>query len=232
MLRSSSLEDERQRLERLLEEEAGARSLGYRTIAGLDEVGRGCLAGPVYAGAVVLGPGASIRGLDDSKKLTPEVRRALDRRIRERAEGVAIGLASPAEIDALGIARATELAMLRALDGLRLAGVEPDLLLLDAVQLPGVSVEQRAFVRGDQRVAAIAAASIVAKVARDRFMDLLHRLMPYYGFESHRGYGTAVHLAALRRHGPSPVHRLTFDRVLPVEGRPARPTGTGQVDAA
>jgi len=182
-------------------------------------VGRGCLAGPIYAGAVVLDPAAEVLGLDDSKRLSPEVRQALDGRIRRRARGVAVGLASPAEIDALGIARANELAMRRALEGLREAGVEPDLLLLDAVHLPGVWVEQRSYVRGDQRVAAIAAASIVAKVARDRFMDLLHRLFPYYGFDGHRGYGTAAHLAALRRHGPSPVHRLTFDRVLPLDAR-------------
>ena len=185
-------------------------------------MGRGCLAGPVYAGAVVLDPESGILGLDDSKRLSPEVRQELDRRIRRRARGVAVGLASPAEIDALGIARANELAMRRALDGLRQAGVEPDLLLLDAVHLPGCRVEQRSYVRGDQRVAAIAAASIVAKVARDRFMDFLHRLFPYYGFDGHRGYGTPVHLAALRRHGPSPTHRLTFERVLPRDARWAR----------
>ena len=197
----------------------------------MDEVGRGCLAGPVYAGAVVLDPRAEVLGLDDSKRLLPGVRQALDRRIRAHAVGIAVGLASPAEIDALGIARATELAMRRAVDGLRLAGVEPDLLLLDAVHLPGVAIEQRSFVRGDQRVAAIAAASIVAKVARDRFMDVLHRLMPYYGFDGNRGYGTAFHLAALRRHGASPVHRLTFDRVLPLDGHWAG-RATRQVDAA
>ena len=198
----------------------------------MDEVGRGCLAGPVYAGAVVLDPRAEVRGLDDSKRLSPEVRQALDRRIRARARGVAIGLASPAEIDVLGIGRATELAMRRALDGLRLGGVEPDLLLLDAVHLPGQAVEQLSFVRGDQRVAAIAAASIVAKVARDRFMDLLHGLMPYYGFDGNRGYGTPVHLTALHRHGPSPVHRLTFDRVLPLDGRWTRRSQPRQADAA
>jgi len=180
---------------------------------------------------VVLDPESGILGLDDSKRLSPEVRQELDRRIRRRARGVAVGLASPAEIDALGIARANELAMRRALDGLRQAGVEPDLLLLDAVHLPGCRVEQRSYVRGDQRVAAIAAASIVAKVARDRFMDFLHRLFPYYGFDGHRGYGTPVHLAALRRHGPSPTHRLTFERVLPRDARWAR-RQPHRVDAA
>lgn len=171
---------------------------------------------------MVLDPEAEILGLDDSKRLSPEVRQALDGRIRRRARGVAVGLASPAEIDALGIGRANELAMRRALEGLREASLEPDLLVIDAVHLPGAGVEQRSYVRGDQRVAAIAAASIVAKVARDRFMDLLHRLFPYYGFDEHHGYGTAAHLAALRRHGPSPVHRLTFDRVLPLGARGAR----------
>jgi ribonuclease HII len=186
---------------------------------------------------VVLDPDSEILGLDDSKRLSPGVRHGLDGRIRRLARGVAVGLASPAEIDALGIARANDLAMRRALDGLRQAGVEPDLLVIDAVHLPGAGVEQRSFVRGDQRVAAIAAASIVAKVARDRFMDFLHRVFPYYGFDGHRGYGTPAHLAALRRHGPSPVHRLTFDRVLPVgEGKGAESRGARRdrhrVDAA
>ncbi len=164
---------------------------------------------------MVLDPEAVVLGLDDSKVLRREVREALEERILRRAKGVAVGAASAAEIDTLGIAPANELAMRRAIDGLSCAGVEPDLLLIDAVHLPGVPFEQRSFIKGDQRVAAIAAASIVAKVARDRFMDGLHRLFPSYGFDANRGYGTAAHLDALRRHGPSPVHRLTFEKVLP-----------------
>ena len=207
---------------RLSEVEVGARSEGFHFVAGLDEVGRGCLAGPVYAGAVVLDPARMVLGLDDSKKLSARVREALAPRIVAAAVGMAVGAATPAEIDGLGIARATELAMRRALEGLRGSGVEPDLLLIDAVALPGAGAEQRSIVGGDGRIAAIAAASIVAKVARDHHMGRLHLLYPHYGFDRHKGYGTPAHLAALRRHGPSVVHRLTFDGVLAPPSGPAR----------
>ncbi len=213
------LRGERERVRRLLAEEAGARSDGFRVVAGVDEVGRGCLAGPVYAGAVVLGDLRDLPGLDDSKALLPDVRVDLAGRIRRRSAAVAVGAASAAEIDALGIVPATHLAMRRALENLGEAGAAPDLVLTDAVTLPGLVVTQRAFVRGDARVACIAAASIVAKVERDRWMDELDRSWPVYGFASHRGYGTPEHLCALRRHGPSPQHRLTFDGVLPARGR-------------
>ncbi len=214
-LAACRLADERARLVRLLEEEERARAEGYRVIAGVDEVGRGCLAGSVYAGAVVLGPGFLIPGLDDSKALEPEVREAVDRTIRRSGAGVGLGAATSAEIDALGIAVATELAMRRALAALARAGFPADLVLVDAVRIPGLGIEQRAFVKGDARVAAIAAASVVAKTARDREMESWHARYPYYGFSSNRGYGTPDHLRALLRHGPSPIHRLTFDRVLP-----------------
>lgn len=184
-------------------------------MAGVDEVGRGSLAGPVYAAAVVLGGLGEVPGLDDSKALLPEVRLDLAGRIRRRAAALGLGASSAAEIDALGIGPATHLAMRRALVNLEDAGAPPDLVLIDAVMLPGLAVPQRAFVGGDARVACIAAASIVAKVERDRWMELLDREWPAYGFASHRGYGTAAHLGALRRHGPSPQHRLTFDGVLP-----------------
>ncbi|MGE5344347.1 MAG: ribonuclease HII [Acidithiobacillales bacterium] len=213
------LRGERERVRRLLAEEAGARGDGFRVVAGVDEVGRGSLAGPVYAGAVVLGDLAELPGLDDSKALLPNVRVDLAGRIRARSKAVGVGAASAAEIDALGIVPATHLAMRRALENLRDAGAAPDLVLLDAVTLPGLFVTQRAFVRGDAKVACIAAASIVAKVERDRWMDVLDRSWPSYGFASHRGYGTPEHLGALRRHGPSPQHRLTFEGVLPALGR-------------
>lgn len=206
---------ERERVAALLEIESSARREGFRTIAGVDEVGRGCLAGPVVAGAVVLDGSTVLFGLDDSKALLPEVRRDLAARIEAHAVGVGIGFATAAEIDAIGIAPANALAMRRALDALSEAGVEPELVLFDAFTIPGLPIPQRAFVRGDARCAAIAAASIVAKCARDRFLEDLHGVYPYYGFDEHRGYGTARHLAALRRHGPSPVHRLTFDGVVP-----------------
>ena len=184
-------------------------------------MGRGCLAGPVYAAAAVFARFEPLSGLDDSKVLVREVRENLATRIRARALGIGLGEASAAEIDAIGIAPATLLAMRRALEALRTCGLVPDLVLFDAVTLPGLDVAQEAFIRGDARVACIAAASIVAKTARDRRMEVLDAEWPFYGFSSHRGYGTAAHFAALRRHGPSPEHRLTFDGVLPPSGRKA-----------
>jgi ribonuclease HII len=208
------LGSERERVSALFRIEEGARAEGYRLIAGVDEVGRGCLAGPVYAGAVAFERSEPLLGLDDSKALLPEVREDLDGRIRAFAAGAAVGAATAAEIDALGIVDATLLAMRRALENLARAGAVPALVLFDAVALPGLDVPQRAYIRGDARVGAIAAASIVAKTARDARMDELDSVFPVYGFSSHRGYGTPEHLSALRRHGPSPEHRLTFDRVL------------------
>lgn len=211
---------ERERLAGLFAIEDEARAGGHLLIAGVDEVGRGCLAGPVYAGAVVFDRRVALPGLDDSKALLPEVRESLASRIREVARGAEVGAATAAEVDAIGIVAATLLAMRRALDLLRGAGLLPSLVLVDAVRVPGLEIAQRAYVRGDGRVAAIAAASIVAKVARDARMDELERRFPVYGFGSHRGYGTPEHLSALRRHGPCPEHRLTFDRVVVRRGAP------------
>jgi ribonuclease HII len=211
---------ERERLAGLFAIEDEARAGGHLLIAGVDEVGRGCLAGPVYAGAVVFDRLVALPGLDDSKALLPEVRESLASRIREVARGAEVGAATAAEVDAIGIVAATLLAMRRALDLLRGAGLLPSLVLVDAVRVPGLEIAQRAYVRGDGRVAAIAAASIVAKVARDARMDELERRFPIYGFGSHRGYGTPEHLSALRRHGPCPEHRLTFDRVVVRRGAP------------
>jgi ribonuclease HII len=208
------LGSERERVSALFRVEEDAHAAGYGLIAGVDEVGRGCLAGPVYAGAVAFERSEALLGLDDSKALLPEVREDLDARIRASAAGAAVGAATAAEIDALGIVDATLLAMRRALENLAREGAAPALVLFDAVALPGLDVPQRAFIRGDARVGAIAAASIVAKTARDARMDELDAVFPVYGFSSHRGYGTPEHLAALRRHGPSPEHRLTFERVL------------------
>jgi ribonuclease HII len=205
---------ERDRVERLFAIEVEARTEGHALIAGVDEVGRGCLAGPVYAGAVVFDAPSALPGLDDSKALIPEVRESLSIRIRGIARGSAVGAATAAEIDAIGIVAATFLAMRRALDLVRSFGVAPSLVLVDAFRVPGLDVPQRAYIGGDRRVAAIAAASIVAKVARDARMDELERRFPAYGFGSHRGYATPEHLSALRRHGPCPEHRLTFDRVV------------------
>jgi ribonuclease HII len=208
------LGSERERVSALFRIEDEARAQGHRLIAGVDEVGRGCLAGPVYAGAVVFEGPAPLAGLDDSKALLPEVREDLAARICRAAVSAAVGAATAAEIDALGIVDATLLAMRRALENAARAGAIPTLVLFDAVHMPGLDTPQKAYIRGDARVAAIAAASIVAKTARDARMDELDAVFPCYGFGSHRGYATPEHIAALRRHGPSPEHRLTFERVL------------------
>lgn len=179
---------------------------------GVDEAGRGPLAGPVVAAAVILDPDRPVVGLADSKQLSPGVRASLALELRERALAWSIGLASPAEIDALNILQATLLAMRRAVAGLQLpAGhVEVDGNRLPRFEgLRGVeSVET--VVRGDATRPAISAASILAKTLRDTYMEQLDRRFPAYGFAVHKGYPTAAHLAALRAHGASPVHRLTF----------------------
>lgn len=185
------------------------QALGFRLVAGVDEVGRGPLAGPVVAAAVILphrDPGWLCE-LRDSKQLSPAQRERLAARIRCEAPAVGVGVVSARRIDAIGIAPAAREAMRRALA--RLA-VTPDALLLDAFHLDGVPQPQEAIVRGDSRCSAIAAASIVAKVARDAMMDRLDRRFPGYAFARNRGYGTAEHLAALERLGPSPIHRRSF----------------------
>ncbi len=185
------------------------RALGFRLIAGIDEVGRGPLAGPVVAAAVILPPcdPAWLGELRDSKQLSAQQRKRLAELIRREAVASGVGAVSVQRIDAIGIAPAAREAMRRALARLALA---PDALLLDAFHLDGVSQPQEAIVRGDSRCSAIAAASIVAKVARDALMDALDRRFPGYGFARNRGYGTAEHLAALERLGPSPIHRRSF----------------------
>ena len=216
--RSCSLAAERDRVSTLLRVEEEARASGVRVVAGVDEAGRGALAGPVYAAAVVLPAGLVLPGLDDSKALAPEVRERLALRIRSLAAAWGVGAASAREIDDLGIAPATFLAMRRALS--RLEDPGPDLVLVDGSPIPSLPLPQRAFVRGDASIACIAAASILAKTARDAVLEDLDRDRPWYGFAAHKGYGSAAHLAALRRHGPSPDHRLTFAGVLS-PGRPA-----------
>lgn len=213
--RSTSLERERARIATLLEVEETARAAGARLVAGVDEAGRGALAGPVYAAAVALRPGVIVAGLDDSKALGEEVREGLAPRIRREALAWGVGSATAAEIDDLGIAPATFLAMRRALEGLvATCGNWPDLVLVDGFPIPDLPVPQRAVVRGDATVACIAAASILAKTSRDAVLRGLHIASPWYGFSAHKGYGSPAHLAALRRHGPSSDHRLSFAGVL------------------
>ena len=183
-------------------------------VAGVDEAGRGPLAGPVVAAAVVFPPDGAPEGLADSKTLAPARRAELAERIRERALGWALGQASPAEIDRLNVLEATLLAMRRALAGLAAAGAVPALALIDGNRRPaGLPFPARAVVRGDASVAEISAASILAKVYRDREMERLARRWPQYGFAAHKGYPTPAHLERVRRFGPSPVHRLTFGPV-------------------
>ena len=212
--RSGSLAEERARVVALLAAEDVARLGGARLVAGVDEAGRGALAGPVFAAAVAFPEGAVVPGLDDSKVLAAEVREELAPRIRRMAAAWGVGSATAAEIDLLGIAPATFLAMRRALDGLSTLATWPDLVLVDGFPIPSLPAPQRAVVRGDATVACIAAASILAKTSRDAVLRGLDTERPWYGFAAHKGYGSAAHLAALRRHGPSPDHRLTFAGVL------------------
>ncbi len=187
--------------------EVEARCCGYRRIAGLDEAGRGPLAGPVVAAAVVLPRRCSLPGLDDSKQVSESDRGRLFDEIVRRAMGIGIGSATEAEVDRLNILEATRLAMRRALQALPLS---PDFLLLDAVTLPGLSVSQRAIIKGDGLSCSIAAASIIAKVTRDRLMVEYHRWYPQYNFAEHKGYGTPDHLRLLRQYGPCAIHRCSF----------------------
>jgi ribonuclease HII len=180
-------------------------------LCGVDEAGRGPLAGAVFAAAVVLDPGRRINGLADSKLLKEEVRRKLSERIRERAVAWAIASATVEEIDSINILQASLLAMRRAVDAL---GMEPEEVCVDGLHVPrGLSCKCRAIVRGDQLVAAISAASILAKVARDAEMMRMDERYPAYGFANHKGYCTPEHLAALRVHGPCEIHRRTFEPV-------------------
>jgi ribonuclease HII len=189
--------------------ERAARRAGYRTIAGLDEAGRGSLFGPVFAAAVVLNPDRPIRGLDDSKALLPERREVLAVRIRERALAWAVGAADVYEIDRINIYQASRLAMKRALDRLK---ADCDYLLVDALTLdfPGT---QKALIHGDARCFSIAAASILAKVARDHALVEWDRVFPDYGLARNKGYMTPEHVEALERVGPTSLHRFSFEPV-------------------
>ncbi len=185
-------------------------------VAGVDEAGRGPLAGPVVAAAVILDDLKPIRGLDDSKKLTARRREQLYDEIRAKALCCSVAQASVLEIDTLNILQATLLAMRRAVAGLRL---KPSKVLVDGNQLPVLDVLAEAIVKGDATVPAISAASILAKVTRDRWCAELDQQYPQYGFAAHKGYGTSEHLAALRAHGVCPEHRKTFAPVTQVLGR-------------
>ena len=179
----------------------------YRYICGIDEAGRGPLAGPVVAGAVILPKGCTIRYLNDSKQLSEKKREQLFDEIMEKAEAVGVGMVSPARIDEINILQATYEAMRMAIGDL---GVVPDILLNDAVKIPRVEIRQVPIIKGDAKSLSIAAASVIAKVTRDRLMTEYDRLMPEYGFAAHKGYGSAMHIGMLKKYGPSPIHRKTF----------------------
>jgi len=190
--------------------EEDARACGYRRVAGLDEAGRGPLAGPVVGAAVILPRRFVLEGLDDSKQVSPENREVLFDGITQGASAWAIGVATEQEIDAVNILEATRLAWRRALDQL---SVEPDFLLIDGTPLPGVPIPQRVVVKGDRLSLSIAAASILAKVYRDRLMQDYHRRYPHYQFDLHKGYPTPTHLRLVQEFGPSPIHRRSFQPI-------------------
>lgn len=206
----NAYERERRRLHRLHAFERAARERGYVLIAGVDEVGRGPLAGPVVAACVVAREPLMLDGLDDSKKVRPELRAQLATQIKARATAWSVGEASVAEIDRMNIYWASVLAMERAIAALSCA---PEYLLTDAVRIRSFAGPQEPLIKGDARCAVIAAASIVAKVHRDALLDQLDREFPNYGFARHKGYATAQHLAALSSHGPCVHHRRAFTPV-------------------
>lgn len=215
-LEANRLENER--MQRLLALRDSLALRGAKGIAGIDEVGVGPLAGPVVAAAVVLPRRFALQGLDDSKRVRPARRETLAVEIREIAVGVGIGEVRVEEIDQLGIFQAALEAMRRAVKSLERVTVV-DHLLVDARTVPGVAQPQMAIIRGDQKDASIAAASIVAKVHRDALMQTLGHRYPAYGFEQHMGYGTASHMQALERVGPCPAHRRSFAPVEKAERR-------------
>jgi len=185
-------------------------SAGYPLVAGVDEAGRGALAGPVVAAAVVLPADSEIPDVRDSKDVPPELRRRLYRTIRVLALAVGIGIADPAVVDRINVRQATHQAMATALSRL---SPTPDFALIDGLPVEGLALPHRCLVKGDQRSYLIAAASIVAKVTRDLLMVDLDALYPGYGFAEHKGYGTALHREAIRRLGPCPIHRRSYEPV-------------------
>ena len=203
--KEEALEKEKERTEQMKGYEKQYESRGY--VCGIDEVGRGPLAGPVVAGAVILPKDCQILYLNDYKKLTAKKREELYDVIMKEAVAVGIGYASPARIDEINILQATYEAMREAISNLP---IQPDVLLNDAVKIPGVNIYQVPIIKGDAKSVSIAAASIVAKVTRDRLMEEYDAHIPEYGFASNKGYGSAQHIEALKKYGPSPIHRRSF----------------------
>jgi ribonuclease HII len=187
------------------------REQGFRVVAGIDEAGRGPVAGPVVAAAVVLHEGCRIQGLRDSKKVPERERSKLFMEVLSLAAHIGVGIVGHEEIDRINILQATKMAMRKALDDLDAA---PDMLIIDAVTLPSVHIRQISPFRAESMSASVAAASIVAKYTRDAIMIRYHDLYPQYNFRKHKGYCTEEHLDLIRRHGPSPIHRKSFRKVM------------------
>lgn len=206
---AKKLEDERARLEKMQKFEHKYKEYTY--ICGIDEAGRGPLAGPVVAAAAVLPKEAEILYLNDSKKLTAKKRESLFAEITQKALAYGVGVASAGRIDEINILRATYEAMQKALSALENSlGEKPGLLLIDAVHLPDTQMKQLSIIGGDAKSVSIAAASVIAKVSRDRMMEEYDLLYPQYGFSSNKGYGTAAHIEALKKYGSCPIHRKSF----------------------
>ena len=203
--KSQKLQAEYDRLDAMMAYERQYEASGF--ICGIDEAGRGPLAGPVVAGAVILPKGCRILYLNDSKKLTEKRREELFDEIKEKAVCWGVGIVSPARIDEINILQATYEAMRDAVSQLDPA---PNLLLNDAVTIPQVNIPQVPIIKGDAKSLSIAAASVLAKVTRDRLMKEYDKVMPEYGFSYHKGYGSAAHIEALKKYGPSPIHRKSF----------------------
>ena len=215
MTKEERLEKQRKRLIEMKEREKQLRAEGISYIAGVDEVGRGPLAGPVVTAAVVLPAEFDVLGIDDSKKLSEKRREELYEIITEKALAWGIGMADHQVIDEINILQATKQAMKQAVEEAdrmlrERTGGSIERVLLDAVELPGLQIPQESIIKGDAKVLAIAAASIVAKVTRDRMMVRYAREYPWYAFEKNKGYGTKDHYAGLREHGLCPIHRKTF----------------------
>lgn len=206
MCRMEKERAEEQRLHKMWERERTLCQAGYTSIAGIDEVGRGPLAGPVVAGCVILPLECSLPGLNDSKKVSPSERVILANMIKNKALAWGIGMVDHQEIDRINILEATKKAMLAAIANMM---ITPDYLLIDAVTI-ATTLPQEGIIGGDGLSASIAAASILAKTYRDALMDMLHELYPVYGFKEHKGYGTPRHLEVLDKMGPCPIHRLSF----------------------
>lgn len=191
--------------------EKSLKSQGYRLIAGVDEAGRGPIAGPVVACAVILKDKANVEGIDDSKKLTKKQRQALLTKIKEQALSIGISFISPQDIDQINILRASRLAMVEAIKGLK---VEPDFILTDFMDISTfLTIPFTSLVKGDQKSASIAAASIIAKETRDDYMLLMDKHYPEYGFKFHMGYPTKKHLEAIKKYGITPIHRKSYKPV-------------------